>query len=119
MDNENLRKIFSSNLNYWLDRRGKTQADLYKKTGTTSATASDWCNAKKIPRTDKLIEIVAWLGIELSDLLTVKERAHNELSDVMFKINDDADFRSLILDIISLDEGDFKKVADYVQLLKK
>jgi len=31
MDNENLRKIFSSNLNYWLDKRGKTQADLYKK----------------------------------------------------------------------------------------
>ena len=31
MEDKELNKIFSKNLNYWLARRGKTQADLYKK----------------------------------------------------------------------------------------
>ncbi len=68
-----INKIFSKNLTYWLQERGKTQADLYKKINVSSATASDWCNEKKIPRVDKLVIIANWLNIELSDLLENKE----------------------------------------------
>lgn len=47
MDTNDINIIFSNNLNYWLERRGKTQADLYKKLNVSSATASDWSNGKK------------------------------------------------------------------------
>ncbi len=68
-DNE-LRELFSKNLRSWLDERGKTQADLRRYMNVSSATASDWCNGRKIPRTDKIQSICTWLGVELNDLLT-------------------------------------------------
>lgn len=73
MEDKEVYRIFSKNLNYWLSVNNKTQADLYRKMGVSSATASDWCNEKKIPRVDKLVVIANWLSIELSDLLEKKE----------------------------------------------
>ncbi len=73
MEEKDLKRIFSKNLIYWLNERNKTQADLYKKMNVSSATASDWCNEKIIPRVDKLVIIADWLNIELSDLLENKK----------------------------------------------
>lgn len=78
-----INKIFSKNLTYWLQKREKTQADLYKKMNVSSATASDWCNEKKIPRVDKLVIIAKWLNIELSDLLENKG-----YKDVTFRVSE-------------------------------
>lgn len=72
MADKELRELFSENLKHWLSERGKTQTDLRKYMDVSSATASDWCNGKKIPRTDKIQVICSWLGIELDDLLTNK-----------------------------------------------
>lgn len=119
MDSEELKTIFSKNLNYWLECRGKTQADLYKKTGVSSATASDWCNAKKIPRTDKIVEIARWLMIEIGDLLYEKEKSPNELDKIVFRLKDDHKFRELIADINGFNVDQYQKIEDYVSLLKK
>ena len=79
-DNE-LREIFSKNLRYYLEVNEKSQADLRRYMGVSSATASDWCNARKIPRTDKIQAICTWLGVELEDLLTEKDKRERPLSD--------------------------------------
>lgn len=81
MEDKELNRIFSKNLLYWLDRRGKTQADLYKKMKVSSAVVSDWCNEKKMPRLDKMVVIVSWLSIELSDLLEDKQKNHSSIDD--------------------------------------
>ena len=120
MGKEDLNKIFSDNLLYWLEQRGKSQADLYKKMGVSSATASDWCNYKKIPRTDKLIEIANWLMIEISDLLYPKERT--EISDfdkLLYRIKDDTDFFNIVFDMHNFNEEQYQKAKDYIELLKK
>lgn len=67
-----LRKTFSKNLVFWLKKRSKTQSDLYKKNHVSSATASDWCNAKKMPRIYNIIEIAEWLNIDISDLFNAQ-----------------------------------------------
>lgn len=88
MGEKEIKKIFSKNLTFWLNERNKTQADLYKQMKVSSATASDWCNEKIIPRVDKLVAIADWLNIELSDLLEDKKRnlltdkKHFQLSDL-------------------------------------
>lgn len=117
METEELKKIFSDNLNYWLARRGKTQADLYKRMGVSSAIASDWCNSKKIPRTDKLVDIASWLMIELTDLLSVKERNEDEINDIIFRLKDDIRFRSDIEAIHRFSEENLAKLEDYIKLL--
>lgn len=68
-DNE-IKILFGQNLKKWLRKRDKTQADLCRFMGVSSATASDWCNGHAAPRADKLNRLAVWLGIELDDLLT-------------------------------------------------
>lgn len=119
MEQEHLKDTFSKNLNYWLERRGKSQADLYKRMGVSSATASDWCNSKKIPRTDKLVDIANWLMVELSDLLYDKSPPDDQMNDLFYRIKDDDDFKELVFKIHTLGKQDLIKVNDYVCLLTK
>lgn len=119
MNNEELRRIFSNNLSYWLNYRGKTQADLYKMANVSSATASDWCNAKKIPRADKIVDIADWLGVELTDLLTEKQKNYDEFDALTYRIKDDEDFKNTVFDILYLNDDNYQKLKDYLSLLKK
>lgn len=66
---EQLKIIFSQNLKTLLENNGKTQADMCKYMGISSATATDWCNKKKMPRADKLQTLCSWLNCELGDLI--------------------------------------------------
>ncbi|MBR6350978.1 MAG: helix-turn-helix domain-containing protein [Firmicutes bacterium] len=68
MDDE-LRKKFAENLRDALNRADKTQADMAKYMGISTATASDWFNGQKMPRVDKIQSLCNWLQIELTDLL--------------------------------------------------
>ena len=69
MSDEEYKHIFSKNLLHFLEINQKSQADLCKYIGVSSATVSDWCNGKKMPRMDKIQSICNWLKIEKSDLL--------------------------------------------------
>lgn len=116
----NIKELFSKNLCYWLERRGKTQADLYRRMDISSATASDWCNAKKIPRTDKLVDLASWLMIEIGDLLYAKEHENNDvINDLLFRIKDDENFKNLLITINFFDDEKYNKIVDYVNLLQK
>lgn len=119
MDSEKLKEIFSKNLLYWLAYRGKTQADLYKMAGVSSATASDWCNGKKIPRTDKLVDIAQWLMIELSDLLYESNRERTNVDSLIYRLTDDAEFKNIVTDINNFSPDQLQRVKDYIELLKK
>jgi transcriptional regulator with XRE-family HTH domain len=72
MSEDEIKKVFAKNLNNYLYLNGKTQADLYRYMGVSSATVSNWCNGLKMPRMDKIQAICNWLGIEKSDLLEHK-----------------------------------------------
>ena len=54
---QKLKDIFSKNLKRQLSLHHKTQADLCNHLGYTSSTVSDWANAKKYPRMDKVQQI--------------------------------------------------------------
>ncbi len=117
MESEELKKIFSNNLNYWLNKRGKSQADLYKRMGVSSATASDWCNAKKIPRTDKLCDIAVWLMIEISDLIEVKEHIGDIQNDIIYRIKDDDRFFEIVKKLNTCNQDELLKIEDYINLV--
>lgn len=65
---QNEKDIFSQNLKFYMNRANKTQADLSIDLGITASTVSDWANAKKYPRVDKMQLIANYLGVLISDL---------------------------------------------------
>lgn len=64
------REIFAKNLKYYMELSGKTQADICRLFNISSATVSNWCNGKIMPRSDKIYTLSDWLGVEPSQLIT-------------------------------------------------
>ena len=73
------KTIFSKNLRYYLDRTNKSQTDLVKDLNFRQATVSDWLNAKKFPRIDKIETLANYFNIEKSDLIE-ERKPHNSTS---------------------------------------
>lgn len=62
------RNIFAKNFNRLLQQSGKTQSDVVEALGITASTISDWANAKKYPRVDKLQRLAAYFGVHIWEL---------------------------------------------------
>ncbi len=82
------RKIFSNNLNYYMQINGKIQDDLVKDLGLKSSTISSWCNGQKLPRMDKIVMLANYFGIHFSKL--IEERRDDNYFE--FIAEDDAMF---------------------------
>lgn len=83
---QKLKDIFSKNLKRQLSLHHKTQADLCNHLGYTSSTVSDWANAKKYPRMDKVQQIADYLGIMKSDLTEEKDLSEMKAPKPLYNI---------------------------------
>lgn len=73
------KEIFSKKLNYYMKENGVSQSDIVNRFGITASTVSDWCNAKKYPRIDKIQMLADFFGILKSDLTEEKPLSDDEL----------------------------------------
>ena len=72
-DQEQVRKIFSANLQRYMNEKGVTQQDLIIALDIQSASISSWVNGKYLPRMSKIQKLCEYFGCEPSDLLTEKK----------------------------------------------
>jgi len=92
------RKIFASNLNYYMQINNKIQDDLVRDLGLKSSTISSWCNGQKLPRMDKIVLLSNYFGVHFSKL--IEERTDNNYFE--FISEDDAMFPLLDIKDIAL-----------------
>ena len=76
MADEELRKQFAKNLNYYLELNGYNQADLARHLHVSTATTAKWCTGQTIPRIDKIQSICNWLGTDKAALLEGEPNVH-------------------------------------------
>ena len=69
MSDEEYKKIFSKNLNYFMQLNGKTQTDLINDLGFNKSAVSTWCNGTRLPRMDKVDILAKYFSIKRSDLI--------------------------------------------------
>lgn len=69
------KDIFARNLRRYMERAGKTQRDMAAVVGVSTATFSEWINAKKFPRIDKIEMLAIYFGVQKSDLIEDKPTA--------------------------------------------
>lgn len=72
------KEIFAKNLKYYMDKSGKNQKEMAVIAGVSTPTFSDWINAKKYPRIDKIEKLANYFGILKSDLIEEKKPATND-----------------------------------------
>ena len=66
------KEVFAKNLKKYMDRSGKSQKEMADIVGVSAATFSDYINAKKYPRIDKIDILADYFGILKSDLIEDK-----------------------------------------------
>lgn len=72
MTDDEQRKIFSKNINKYINQSGKMQKEIAKELGYSPTTFNTWCVGKIIPSTGKIQKIADYFHIGKSDLLDDK-----------------------------------------------
>lgn len=78
---QKLKETFSTNLQFYLDLNNKSQMDLCRDLNFTSSTVSDWINAKKYPRMDKVQILADYFHIRKSDLTDDPNDYYEEIAN--------------------------------------
>ena len=79
MSDEMYKKIFSQNLNYYMNLNEKTQSDIINDLGYNKSAVSTWCNGTRLPRMDKVDALAKYFGINRSDLIEEKDQQERNL----------------------------------------
>lgn len=72
MTDEEQKKIFSKNLNFYLSNSGNHQKEIAKDLDISPTTFNTWCVGKIMPRMGKVQKIADYFGIGKSDLIDDK-----------------------------------------------
>lgn len=73
MSNIGNKEIFSKNLLYYIEKRGKTQIEIAEALGVSRSTFNEWVKGKKYPRIDKIEKLANYFRIKKSDLIEDKK----------------------------------------------
>ncbi len=63
------KRLFSKNLNYYMNLKGKTQTDIINDLDINKSAISSWCNGTRLPRMNKVQLLANYLNINISDLI--------------------------------------------------
>lgn len=83
------KEIFAKNLKYYMQIHEKDRNDICNILDIPYTTLSDWLNAKKYPRIDKIEMLANYFNIEKSDLIERKNRDAFDELDILFDKNKD------------------------------
>ncbi len=99
MLDDKYKKIFSKNLNYYMNLKGKTQTDIINDLDINKSAISSWCNGTRLPRMNKVELLADYLNISVSDLIGNNNENNNYFE---FIAEDDAMFPLLDVGDIAL-----------------
>lgn len=87
MTEEEQKRIFSKNLNYFINQSGKQQKEIASDLGYSPTTFNTWCVGKIIPNTGKIQKIADYFNIGKSDLLDDKSNIKDTKDNILEKLD--------------------------------
>ena len=112
MREEAQKRIFTKNLNSYIEASGKTQLEIAKSIGVSPQTFNTWCKGIAIPRMGKVQALADYFHINKSDLIEDKSNSNEEET---YYLNDDARDMAQFL----YENPDYKVLFDASRKVKK
>lgn len=72
MTDEQQKKVFAENLNYYMELNHKQQVDVAKDLGINATTLNMWCKGNSMPGTGKLRRLSDYFHIGMSSLTDIR-----------------------------------------------
>ena len=116
MDN---KEIFSYNLNFYMNKSGKSRKEVSEAIGVSYFTYTDWVKGKKYPRMDKVELLAKYFNIKIRDLIEKKSIENNpeEMATIHAEIIMDEEYVNMYENFKLLDEAQKKIVKDLINSL--
>lgn len=114
MDEYELRKSFSINLNNYLNESHKTQKEVADALGILPSTFNTWCTGYALPRIGSVQLLADYFGVRKSDLL--EDHSNDPAADPAPLPSDE---QQLLAGYRKLDQEDKKQIRRQVNLLLK
>ena len=96
------KEVFAKNLRRYAERSDKSQKEIAEVVHVSTATVSDWFNAKKFPRIDKIEALADYFGILKSDLIEDKteerekmQKNNDVMTDIVLRLRTDNEYLSV------------------------
>lgn len=120
MQKEWSKEVFSKNLQFQMERFGKSQKEMAEIVGVTAPTFHEWVKGKKYPRIDKIQKLADYFGILKSDLIEEKiadaiEDRPEEMAAHHFEMIMDEDMNEIYKDFKGLNEQERQLIKDLVR----
>lgn len=126
MSEDEYKKTFSKNLNYFMALNNKTQIDIINDLGFNKSAVSTWCNGTRLPRMDKVDALAKYFGINRSDLIENREYkqssgyyTNRETAKVAQEIFENKELRALFDVQRDMDPDDLKALHNMALALKR
>lgn len=126
MSEDEYKKIFSKNLNYFMALNNKTQVDIINDLGFNKSAVSTWCNGTRLPRMDKVDALAKYFGINRSDLIENHEYkqssgyyTNRETAKVAQEIFENKELRALFDVQRDMDPDDLRALHNMALALKR
>lgn len=72
MTDEQQKKVFAENLNYYMELNHKQQIDVAKDLGINPTTLNMWCKGNSMPGTGKLRTLADYFHIGMTNLTDIR-----------------------------------------------
>lgn len=78
MTDEQQKKVFAENLNYYMELNHKQQIDVAKDLGINATTLNMWCKGNSMPGTGKLRKLADYFHIGMTNLTDIRETDNSD-----------------------------------------
>lgn len=78
MERNKNRDTFAKNLNYYIDKSGRSKKEIADIVEVAPSTFNEWTKGKKYPRMDKVEKLAQYFGCKKSDLIEEKKATAND-----------------------------------------
>lgn len=126
MSNLGNKEVMAKNLQYYVERSGKTQKEMCEIVGVAPSTFNDWMKGKKYPRIDKIEIMANYFKILKSDLIEDKDEEHRQMqknndiiTDAIVRMRSDDEFLSVVSGLLTLDADKMSAVKQLLLVLQK
>ena len=120
------KEIMAKNIQFYMDKYGKSRQDMCDALGVKYTTFTDWVNGNSYPRIDKIELMANYFGISKSDLVEEKDTfepdnhyyLNDETREIAQEIFEKPGLRSLFKAARDLPPERLKAHIDFIESLK-
>lgn len=102
------KEVLAKNLKKYIAMCGKDRREIANALEIPYSTLTEWVNARKYPRIDKIEKMAEYFGISKSDMIEdfeAKQKDNETIAKIIVKIRMDEDLLDIVDKVISLDKA--------------